>query len=58
MYIAKRNFHSLKQGEKKKGDEVDYNATWLAAGLIEEEAEAKPEPKAKVETKPHKKGRK
>ena len=55
MYIAKRNFHSLYQGEKKKGDKVEYNATFEAEGLIEE---VKPEPSAKVETKPHKKGRK
>lgn len=58
MYIAKRNFHSLYQGEKKKGDKVEYNATFEAEGLIEKETETKPSKVEAVETKPHKKGRK
>lgn len=46
------------QGDKKKGDPVEYNATWEAEGLIEikpeqvsEKLETKPEPKAKKQTK-------
>ena len=58
MYIAKRNFHSLYQGKKNIGDKVEYNATFEAEGLIEEVAEVKPEQTSKIETKPHKKGRK
>jgi hypothetical protein len=54
MYIAKRNFHSLMQGAKEKGDPVEYNATWADEGLIE----IKPEPSAEIETKPDPKAKK
>ena len=57
MFIATQDFNSPAQGRKKKGDPVEYNTTWYDAGLIEEATEAKPEPKAKVETKPQKKGK-
>lgn len=51
MYIATKYFKSFAQGEKDKGDKVDFNQTFLDAGLIEE-AEIKPEPKIDLETKP------
>lgn len=59
MYIAKTDFNSFIQGKKKKGDMVEFNQTFLDAGLIEE-AETKPEPQVKLETKPmpKKKGKK
>ena len=48
MYIATQKFKSYTLGEIEKGQEVEHNQTWLDAGLIE----TKPEPKAKIETKP------
>jgi len=58
MYIATQDFNSPTQGAKKKGDEVEYNATWYNEGIIEEATETKPEKTATVETKPHRKGKK
>lgn len=49
MYIAAKDFKSYTQGEKKKGQSVEFNQVWLDEGLI---VEGKPEPKAKIETKP------
>lgn len=49
MYIATKDFKSYTQGPKKKGEAVEFNDTFLEAGLI---VEGKPEPKAKIETKP------
>ena len=41
------------QGDKKKGDPVEYNATWETEGLIEKAKETKPEQVSeKKETKP------
>ena len=51
MYIATKDFKSYAQGEKKKGEKVEFNQTFLEAGLIEE-VETKPEPKVSIETKP------
>ena len=48
MYIATQNFKSYFLGEIKKGQVVEHKKAWLDAGLIE----TKPEPKAKIETKP------
>ena len=48
MYIATQDFKSYFLGEIKKGQEVEHKKAWLDAGLIE----TKPEPKAKIETKP------
>ena len=55
MYIAAKAFKSYKQGEKKKGEAVEYVKEWAKAGLI---VEGKPEPKAKIETKPEPKKKK
>lgn len=49
MYIAAKDFKSYTQGKKAKGQEVEFNQLWLDNGLI---VESKPEPKAKIETKP------
>ena len=48
MYIATQNFKSYFLGEIKKGQVVEHKKAWLDAGLIE----TKPEPQAKIETKP------
>jgi hypothetical protein len=55
MYIAAKSFKSYKQGEKKKGEAVEFVKAWADAGLI---VEGKPEPKAKIETKPEPKKKK
>ena len=57
MYIAKQDFNSMIQGPKKKGDPVEYNATFEREGLIERATETKPLMVGKVETKPQKKGK-
>lgn len=59
MYIAKKDFNSMIQGPKKKGDSVEYNATFEAFDLIEKATETKPEQVAEqTETKPEPKAKK
>ena len=53
MYVAKEAFNTP-SGKYKVGDEVPFIDIWLEAGLIEEATETKPQPKAKLETKPAK----
>jgi hypothetical protein len=53
MYVAAQAFKTP-SGHYKKGDEVPFIDVWLEAGLIEQAEEIKPEPKAKLETKPAK----
>ena len=58
MWIAKQDFNSMIQGPKKKGDEVEFNATFEREGLIEKATETKPLIAGKVETKPNKPSKK
>lgn len=55
MYVAAKDFKSYTQGEKKKGQAVEFNQVWLDEGLI---IEGKPEPEAKKEVKPEPKKKK
>jgi len=48
MYIATKEFKTYHLGVIKKGQEVEHKKSWIDAGLIE----IKPEPQAKIETKP------
>jgi len=57
MYIAKKDFTAYTVGDVKSGEPVEFNKTWLDAGLIEEKPliepvlETKPQPKSKRKTK-------
>lgn len=61
MYVATQDINSYLKGKIKKGDQVEFNQTFLDAGLIAEvdkKPETKPEVNAQVETKPHKQKKK
>ena len=57
MYIAAKDFSAYTVGDVKAGDKVEFNKTWLDAGLIEEKPliepvlETKPQPKSKRKAK-------
>ena len=58
MYTAKTDFKSYYYGDKKKGDQVEFNKTLLDGGLIEEKPTIEPVLETKPEPKPKRKGKK
>jgi len=57
-YTCKKPFRTPINGQLEKGDDVQYNKTWLDAGLIEEKPAIEPVLETKPQPKPKKKGKK